>query len=165
MGGIGRLDGEPIHREDAAGRLDNLEELISPSSFNSVRELVGHAALATSRDGEGAAPAVRLMSMHRAKGLEFDHVFLPAFEKGIIPFAYGDPDEERRLAYVALTRGPSAALRSRGLEYRRSPGEPSPFIADIPAHAKSSADRARHPSLSRDKAAALRALSHRTRSF
>ncbi len=92
--------------EDAAGRLDNLEELISlASSFHSPRELLDQAALATSRDSEGAASAVRLMSMHRAKGLEFDHLFLPALENGIIPSAYGDPDEERRLAYVALTRG------------------------------------------------------------
>ena len=53
------------------------------------------------------------MSMHRAKGLEFDHVFLPAFEDGVIPSAYGDPDEERRLAYVALTRG-KRRVRSRG---------------------------------------------------
>ncbi len=72
--------------EDAAGRLDNLQELISlASSFQSARELVDHAALATSRDGEGAASAVRLMSMHRAKGLEFERVFLPAFEDGVIP--------------------------------------------------------------------------------
>ncbi len=92
--------------EDAAGRLDNLEELISlASSFHSARELLDQAALAMSRDSEGAASAVRLMSMHRAKGLEFDHLFLPAFENGIIPSPYGDPDEERRLAYVALTRG------------------------------------------------------------
>jgi DNA helicase II / ATP-dependent DNA helicase PcrA len=45
------------------------------------------------------------MTLHKAKGLEFPHVFLPAFEAGIIPSSYGDVDEERGLAYVALTRG------------------------------------------------------------
>jgi len=154
--------------EDAAGRLDNLEELISlASNFHSARELLDHAALATIRDNEGVASAVRLMSMHRAKGLEFDHVFLPAFEDGIIPSAYGDPDEERRLAYVALTRGKRRVTISWA-QYRRGPGEPSPFIADIPeqakAHAKSSGDRALRPPLSHEKAAALRALGARLRS-
>jgi len=68
----------------------NPEELVSlASSFHSARELLDHAALAS----------------NRAKGLEFEQVFLPAFENGIIPSTYGDADEERRLAYVAITRG------------------------------------------------------------
>ena len=153
----------------AAGRLDNLEELISlASNFHSARELLDHAALATSRDSEGKSSAVRLMSMHRAKGLEFDHVFLPAFEDGVIPSAYGDPDEERRLAYVALTRGKRRVTISWA-QYRRGPGEPSPFIADIPDEAKAtvkaSCDRALRPHLSHEKAAALRALGARLSSF
>ncbi len=153
----------------AAGRLDNLEELISlASNFHSARELLDHAALATSRDSEGKSTAVRLMSMHRAKGLEFDHVFLPAFEDGVIPSAYGDPDEERRLAYVALTRGKRRVTISWA-QYRRGPGEPSPFIADIPDEAKAtvkaSCDRALRPHLSHEKAAALRALGARLSSF
>ena len=108
------------------------------------------------------------MSMHRAKGLEFDHVFLPAFEDGVIPSAYGDPDEERRLAYVALTRGKRRVTISWA-QYRRGPGEPSPFIADIPDEAKAtvkaSCDRALRPHLSHEKAAALRALGARLSSF
>ena len=40
------------------------------------------------------------MTLHKAKGLEFPHVFLPAFEAGILPSSYGEIDEERRLAYV-----------------------------------------------------------------
>ena len=62
-------------------------------------------------------------------------MFLPAFEDGVIPSAYGDPDEERRLAYVALTRGKRRVTISWA-RYRRGPGEPSPFIADIPDEAK-----------------------------
>jgi DNA helicase II / ATP-dependent DNA helicase PcrA len=94
------------------------------------------------------------MSMHRAKGLEFEHVFLPAFEDGVIPSAYGDPDEERRLAYVALTRGKRRVTISWA-QYRRGPREPSPFIADIPDEAKapvkSSGDHALRPHLLHEK--------------
>jgi DNA helicase-2/ATP-dependent DNA helicase PcrA len=153
--------------EDAAGRLENLEELISlASSFHSARELLDHAALATNRASEGAAPAVRLMTMHRAKGLEFDHVFLPAFEDGIIPSNYGDADEERRLAYVALTRGKRHVTISWA-QYRRGLSEPSTFVDDIPEQAKArvarQSDRSGRPRLSHQKASALRALGARMR--
>ena len=45
------------------------------------------------------------MTLHKGKGLEFPHVFLPAWEAGSFPPDYGDLSEERRLAYVAITRG------------------------------------------------------------
>jgi DNA helicase-2/ATP-dependent DNA helicase PcrA len=49
---------------------------------------------------------VKLLSLHRAKGLEFPEIFLPAWENGVFPPLYPhDPNEERRLAYVALSRG------------------------------------------------------------
>jgi len=54
---------------------------------------------------EDETARVRLMTLHKAKGLEFPHVFLPAWEAGAFPSDYSDRDEERRLAYVALTRG------------------------------------------------------------
>ena len=72
------------------------------------------------------------MTLHRAKGLEFPHVFLPAWESGVFPPDYGDPAEERRLAYVALTRGMRRVTISY-CEFRRGPTGPSRFIADIPA--------------------------------
>ncbi len=71
------------------------------------------------------------MTLHKAKGLEFPHVFLPAFETGIIPSPYGDLDEERRLAYVALTRAMRQVRISWAL-FRRRPTEPSPFLDAIP---------------------------------
>jgi ATP-dependent exoDNAse (exonuclease V) beta subunit len=73
--------------------------------------------------------------LHKAKGLEFLHVFLPAFEAGIIPSSYGDVDEERRLAYVALTRGMRQVRISWAL-YRRGPTEPSPFVDAIPERSR-----------------------------
>ena len=73
-----------------------------------------------------------MMTMHRAKGLEFAHVFLPAWEANVVPSQYGDFAEERRLAYVALTRGMRRITISHS-EYRRGSGNASPFIDDIPA--------------------------------
>ena len=100
------------------------------------------------RDHEGAAPspaqpageAVALMTMHRAKGLEFPVVFLTGCEDGILPYRRaGDPapslDEERRLFYVGMTRAKRRLFlsyaRKRFLFGRTLTLEPSPFVADI----------------------------------
>jgi DNA helicase-2/ATP-dependent DNA helicase PcrA len=85
--------------ETMEGRLDNVHELIRlAGSFNSARELLDHAALATAAPDEDATGTVSLLTLHRAKGLEFPEIFLPAWEDGIFPpFHYGDPSEERRL--------------------------------------------------------------------
>ena len=72
------------------------------------------------------------MTLHKAKGLEFPHVFLPAWEAGTFPSGYAtDPEEERRLAYVALTRGMRRVTVSH-CEFRRGIALPSPFIEDMP---------------------------------
>jgi DNA helicase II / ATP-dependent DNA helicase PcrA len=120
--------------ERTEGRLENIQELIQlTGSFHSVRELLDHAALATNGpDEEHAGGQVSMMTMHRAKGLEFTHVFLPAWEAHVVPSQYGDFAEERRLAYVALTRGMRRITISHS-EYRRGSGSASPFIDDIPA--------------------------------
>ena len=88
--------------ENMEQKLENLGELIDiAGGFHSAREFLDHAALATNRERDGDEDVVSLMTLHKAKGLEFPHAFLPAFEAGIIPSSYGDVDEERRLAYVA----------------------------------------------------------------
>ena len=102
-----------------------------PRGFHSAREFLDHAALATNRERDGDEDVVSLMTLHKAEGLEFPDVFLPAFEAGIIPSSYGDVDEERRLAYVALTRGMRQVRISWAL-YRRGPTEPSLFVNAIP---------------------------------
>lgn len=118
--------------ETTEDRLENLAELLDlAGSFHTARELLDHAALATSRPDEDETARIRLMTLHKAKGLEFGHVFLPAWESGVIPSDYGDPDEERRLAYVALTRAMRRLSITRS-GFRRGPMTPSPFIDDIP---------------------------------
>jgi DNA helicase II / ATP-dependent DNA helicase PcrA len=119
--------------ETTEGRLENVQELIQlAGSFHSPRELLDHAALATNGpDEENAGGQVAMMTMHRAKGLEFTHVFLPGWEAHVVPSQYGDFAEERRLAYVALTRGMRRVTISHS-EFRRGSGNASPFIDDIP---------------------------------
>ena len=117
--------------ETTEGRLENIQELIQlAGGFHTARELLDHAALSTAPNEEGAA-RVRLMTLHKAKGLEFPHIFLPAWESGSFPPDYGDPAEERRLAYVAITRGMRRVTISH-CEFRRGTTSPSCFITDIP---------------------------------
>jgi DNA helicase-2/ATP-dependent DNA helicase PcrA len=72
------------------------------------------------------------MTMHKGKGLEFPHVFLPAWEAGTFPPDYGDISEERRLGYVAITRGMRRVTITH-CEFRRGYTTPSSFIEDLPA--------------------------------
>ena len=119
--------------ESTQDRLDNLQELIQlTGSFHSARELLDHAALATSSLDEDQTGRVRMLTLHRSKGLEFRHVFLPAWEDGVFPPAYGLIEEERRLAYVAITRGMRRVTISH-CAFRRGTAQPSLFLADIPA--------------------------------
>ena len=119
--------------ETTEGRLENVQELIQlAGSFHTACELLDHAALSTGGPNEEGVDRVRLMTMHKGKGLEFPHVFLPAWEAGVSPPDYGDADEERRLAYVAITRGMRRVTISH-CDFRRGYAMPSSFLADIPA--------------------------------
>ena len=120
--------------EGAAQRLESLQELLAlAGSFNNAQDLLDHGALSgQGSELEGAGLGrVKLMTLHKAKGLEFDHVFLPAWEAGVFPAQYGDMDEERRLAYVALTRGRQRVTVSC-CAFRRGHAKPSLFIDDLP---------------------------------
>ena len=94
------------------GRLENIKELIrGMHDFDNLQGFLEHVALATSIDQEWDGEKVNLMTMHAAKGLEFDAVFLPGWEEGLFPHQKsleekGDLalEEERRLAYVGITR-------------------------------------------------------------
>src|SRR5256886_6193506 len=96
---------------DAAGRLENLKELIrSMEEFESLAGFLEHIALVMDAD-KSEDEAVSIMTLHSAKGLEFDTVFLPGWEEGLFPHQRTLDDqgragleEERRLAHVGITR-------------------------------------------------------------
>src|SRR5262249_37546151 len=93
---------------DAAGRLENLKELIrSMEDFENLAGFLEHISLVMDRDQEGDIDAVWMMTLHSAKGLEFDTVFLPGWEEGLFPHpraldeqGRAGLEEERRLAHV-----------------------------------------------------------------
>ena len=97
---------------ESEGKLENLKELIrGMHDFDNLQGFLEHVALVTSIDQDWNGDKVNLMTMHAAKGLEFDAVFLPGWEEGLFPHQKsleekGDLalEEERRLAYVGLTR-------------------------------------------------------------
>jgi DNA helicase-2/ATP-dependent DNA helicase PcrA len=97
----------------APGRLENLNELVAAlQEFDTLGSFLEHVSLVMeSEAGDGAADQVNLMTLHGAKGLEFDSVFLPGWEEGLFPHQLAldekgaaGLEEERRLAYVGLTR-------------------------------------------------------------
>jgi superfamily I DNA/RNA helicase len=117
--------------ETTEDKLKNIQELIGlAGDFHTARDLLDYAALSTSGPHDESADRVRLMTMHKGKGLEFPHVFLPAWEAGTFPPNYGDISEERRLGYVAITRGMRRVTITH-CEFRRGYTSPSSFIEDF----------------------------------
>ena len=125
-------------------RLDNIKELLrAMREYDNLQSFLEHVALATSIDKEWEGEKINLMTMHAAKGLEFDVVFLPGWEEGLFPHQKsleekGDLalEEERRLAYVGITRAKNEAYLSFAMK-RSYHGEwmdalPSRFISEIP---------------------------------
>ena len=130
---------------DAEERISNIRDLITNvvSNYDSLPDFLEHAALMTTDDNDneiGAdSAAVNVMTIHAAKGLEFDTVFLPAWEDGIFPndksIKEGGMEEERRLAYVALTRARRRAIitntMSRVIFGSRQYYSPARFITEM----------------------------------
>lgn len=128
---------------EAAGRVENLRDLIDGAdrSGASLAEWMEQVALLTTPDEAAPGPQVSLMTLHAAKGLEFDHVAMVGLEEGLLPYARGEltpaeTAEERRLCYVGVTRARrelvlfAAAARSHfGGEERRA--HPSRFLAEM----------------------------------
>ncbi len=105
---------------DNENRLENIKELISAmKEFDNLESFLEHVSLATSIDQEWDGEKINMMTMHAAKGLEFDVVFLPGWEEGLFPHqksieekGQNGLEEERRLAYVGITRAKEKAIIS-----------------------------------------------------
>lgn len=132
---------------DAQGRLENLKELVrSMEEFENLGGFLEHVSLVMDRDSADSDDAVSIMTLHSAKGLEFDTVFLPGWEDGLFPnqraldeHGRTGLEEERRLAYVGITRAKKRAKLSL-TQNRRTHGLwqsaiPSRFLDELPAEA------------------------------
>lgn len=129
---------------DGKARIENLKELLRAlQEYPDVPSFLDHVALVADADTSAGDDQMALMSMHAAKGLEFPVVFLPGFEEGLFPNqrALNEEgqkglEEERRLAYVALTRARKRLIicyaNARRLWGQMLPGSPSRFVAEIP---------------------------------
>ena len=129
---------------EAAGRLENLSELVrAMEEYDSLEAFLEHVSLVMDRDNDDQTETVTIMTIHAAKGLEFDHVFLAGWEDGVFPSqramdegGTASLEEERRLAYVAITRARQRASIYHAAN-RRIYGQwmssiPSRFIGEIP---------------------------------
>ncbi len=133
--------------DEAEARLENLEELVNASvdydgsDSMGIRDFIDHAALTADTDKYDQDAPVTLMTVHSAKGLEFPVVFLVGLEDGIFPHSrsINDPkelEEERRLAYVAITRAEKILYVTHAMRRRvygeEMAAEPSQFLNEMP---------------------------------
>jgi DNA helicase-2/ATP-dependent DNA helicase PcrA len=133
--------------DESEGRLENLEELVNAAAdydreeSDGLREFIDHAALTSDTDKYDRNAAVTMMTVHAAKGLEFPIVFLVGLEDGIFPHSrsVNDPnelEEERRLAYVAITRAEKVLYVTHSMRRRvygeEIAAEPSQFLNELP---------------------------------
>lgn len=131
---------------EAQGRLENLQELLRAlEEFETLRDFLDHVALVMDNEAQTVGDAVTLMTLHAAKGLEFNVVFLPGWEEGLFPHQralddvdQGGVEEERRLAYVGITRARKRAVISfvarRRLYNQWLDCLPSRFLKELPQH-------------------------------
>ncbi len=129
---------------DAPGRLENLKELVNAmADFDTLAGFLEHVALVMELNEAEGQDLVNVMTLHAAKGLEFDTVFLAGWEEGLFPSQRALDEngmraleEERRLAYVGLTRARKRVILSfaanRRLHGSWSPALPSRFLDELP---------------------------------
>ena len=129
---------------DAAGRLENLKELVrSMEEFENLQGFLEHISLVMDNEKAAEADAVNIMTLHSAKGLEFDTVFLPGWEEGVFPNQRTLDDqgragleEERRLAHVGITRARKRAkiyfATNRRMHGLWQTNIPSRFLDELP---------------------------------
>lgn len=138
--GMWRADKSP----DAPGRLENLKEFIrAMEEFDTLESFLEHVSLVMDTTKQDQADMIMVMTLHAAKGLEFDTVFLTGWEEGLFPHPRSldengqeGLEEERRLAYVGITRAQRKAIITFALNRRTYQGWqhmlPSRFIKELP---------------------------------
>ncbi len=129
---------------DAPGRLENLKELVRAlADFETLAGFLDHVSLVMENEENAEGDRLSMMTLHGAKGLEFDTVFLPGWEEGLFPSqrtldegGQKGLEEERRLAYVGLTRARKRAVVSHAANRRLyanwQSSIPSRFIDELP---------------------------------
>jgi DNA helicase-2/ATP-dependent DNA helicase PcrA len=145
---------------EAAGRLENLSELVrAMEEYESLGAFLEHVSLVMDTEGGRNDPQVTIMTIHAAKGLEFDTVFLVGWEEGLFPSQRSldeggtrSLEEERRLAYVAITRARRLAVilhaANRRIYGQWTSSIPSRFVGELPdAHIDSETTRSGGASL------------------
>ncbi|MCX7343429.1 MAG: UvrD-helicase domain-containing protein [Proteobacteria bacterium] len=129
---------------DSAGRLENLKEFVKAiEEFEFLPGFLDHVSLVTDNNNQPNNDCLSMMTLHGAKGLEFDYVFLPGWEENLFPHPRSLQDsgsagleEERRLAYVGISRAKVKAVISYALQRRTyqgwQVGMPSRFLKELP---------------------------------
>jgi DNA helicase-2/ATP-dependent DNA helicase PcrA len=132
---------------ESAGRADNLVELArAMEEYDTLTDFLEHVSLVMDNDRAGDGEKVTIMTMHAAKGLEFDHVFLPGWEEGVFPSqraldegGLASLEEERRLGYVAITRARRRCTilhaANRRIFGQWTSSIPSRFVDELPEDA------------------------------
>ncbi|RAU20704.1 DNA helicase II [Paramagnetospirillum kuznetsovii] len=139
---------------DAPGRVENLKELVAAlEEYDDLPTFLEHVALVMENDEKAELDRVVIMTLHGAKGLEFDTVFLPGWEEEVFPHARAlaetgtqGLEEERRLAYVGITRAKKRVLitfaANRRIYNQWKSQLPSRFVEELPdAHVERMADQ------------------------
>jgi len=129
---------------EAPGRLENLKELISAmEDFENLAGFLEHVSLVMDNNENAGTDMINVMTLHGAKGLEFDTVFLPGWEEGLFPHqrnmdesGAAGLEEERRLAYVGITRAKKSVVISfaanRQMHGQWKSAVPSRFVDELP---------------------------------
>ncbi len=130
---------------EASGRLENLTELVrAMEEYESLGAFLEHVSLVMDNEASAEEPKVTIMTIHAAKGLEFDTVFCVGWEEGLFPSqrsldegGTASLEEERRLAYVAITRARRLAVvfhaANRRIYGQWNSSLPSRFVGELPA--------------------------------
>ena len=130
---------------EAAGRLENLAELTrAMEEYETLGAFLEHVSLVMDNDSQAQGDRVTIMTIHAAKGLEYDQVYLPGWEEGVFPSqramdegGLASLEEERRLAYVAITRARRRATiihaANRRIYGQWTSSIPSRFVGELPA--------------------------------